>query len=103
MGGGAPVAVGDLDQAAAERAASQLHETRAIGIAADVTDRGALQRAVATTVERFGGLAGVVANAGIASRVATSRAMSPETFERVLDATLMGGSRTAPPALPSIA
>lgn len=99
---GASVAVVDLDQAAAERAASQLHETRAIGIAADVTDRGALQRAVATTVERFGGLDVVVANAGIASRVATFRAMSPETFERVLDVNLMGVYRTVEAALPEI-
>ena len=57
----------DLDQAA-ERAAAQLHDTRALGLAADVTDRGAMQRAVAATVERFGGLDVVVANAGIVSR-----------------------------------
>jgi len=99
---GASVAVVDLDQAGAEHAASQLHETRAIGIAADVTDRGALQRAVAATVERFGGLDVVVANAGVASRVATFRAMSPETFERVLDVNLMGVYRTVEAALPEI-
>ncbi len=52
-----------------------LHGTRALGLAADVTDRGAIQRAVATAVERFGGLDVVVANAGIASRGATLRAM----------------------------
>jgi NAD(P)-dependent dehydrogenase (short-subunit alcohol dehydrogenase family) len=99
---GASVAVLDLDQAAAARAASQLHDSRAIGIGADVTDRGAMQRAVASTVERFGGLDVVVANAGIASRVASFRAMSSESFERVLEVNLMGVYRTVEASLPEI-
>ena len=99
---GAKVVVVDLDRDAAERAASQLHDTDAIGIAADVTDRGALQQAVARAVERFGGLDVVVANAGIASRGATLRAMSTENFERVLDVNLYGVYRTVDVALPQI-
>src|ERR1700680_2488725 len=99
---GASVAIVDLDPAAAERAAAQVHDTKALGIAADVTDRGAMQRAVATVVERYGGLDVVVANAGIASRVATFRAVSPESFERVLDVNLMGVCRTVDAALPEI-
>ena len=66
----------DLDAGACDAAAAQLHDSRAMGLAADVTDRGALQQAVSATVERFGGLDVVVANAGIASRAATFRAMS---------------------------
>jgi len=85
---GASVAIVDLDAAAAERAAGQVHDAKALGLAADVTDRGAMQRAVATTVERFGGLDVVVANAGIASRGATFRAASSETFARILDVNL---------------
>src|SRR5204863_301719 len=73
-----------------------------LGLAADVTDRGAMQRAVATTAERFGGLDVVVANAGIASRGATMRAMSTESFERVLDVNLLGVCRTVDAALPEI-
>jgi NAD(P)-dependent dehydrogenase (short-subunit alcohol dehydrogenase family) len=65
---GAFVVIVDLDQQAAEAAARQVHDTRALGLAGDVTDRAAMQRAVATAVERFGGLDVVVANAGIASR-----------------------------------
>jgi NAD(P)-dependent dehydrogenase (short-subunit alcohol dehydrogenase family) len=99
---GASVVVVDLDQEASDRAASQLHESRAAGIAADVSDRGAIQRAVASTVERFGGLDVVVANAGIASRVATFRAMAHENFERVLEVDLMGVCRTVDAALPEI-
>ena len=99
---GASVVVVDLEAEAAEAAAARLHDTRAIGLAADVTDRGALQQAMATTVERFGGLDVVVANAGIASRGATFRAMPTEGFDRVIDVNLMGVVRTVDAALPEI-
>jgi NAD(P)-dependent dehydrogenase (short-subunit alcohol dehydrogenase family) len=92
----------DLDQEACDRAAAQVHDSRAFGLAADVTDRGAMQRAVAAAVERFGALDVVVANAGIASRVATFRATSSESFERVLDVNLLGVCRTVDAALPEI-
>lgn len=99
---GASVVVLDLDQSAADAAAARLHPTKALGIAADVTDRSAMQRAVAQIVERFGGLDVVVANAGIASKGATFRAMSPETFDRVIDVNLMGVVRTVEAALPQV-
>ena len=99
---GASVMIVDLDEEAARGAAAGVHDTRAAGMAADVTDRGAMQRAVASAVERFGRLDVVVANAGIAARVATFRAMSPESFERVLDVNLMGVYRTVEAALPEI-
>lgn len=99
---GASVVIVDLDAGAAQRAAGEIDDTAAFGLAADVTDRGAMQRAVATTVERFGGLDVVVANAGVASRVATFRAMATESFERVLDVNLMGVYRTVDAALPEI-
>jgi NAD(P)-dependent dehydrogenase (short-subunit alcohol dehydrogenase family) len=99
---GASVVVADLDQAAADAAAARLHDTRAFGLAVDVTDRAGMQRVVATTVERFGGLDVVVANAGIASRPATFRAMSAEAFDRVVDVNLLGVVRTVDAALPQI-
>ncbi len=99
---GASVTIVDLDAEATAAAAAELHDSRALGLAADVTDRGSIQRAVATTVERFGGLDVVVANAGIASRVATFRAIAPETLERVLDVNLLGVCRTVDAALPQV-
>jgi NAD(P)-dependent dehydrogenase (short-subunit alcohol dehydrogenase family) len=98
----ASVVIVDLDGGAVTAAAAELHDDRALGLAADVTDRGAMQQVVASTVARFGGLDVVVANAGIASRVATFRASSTETFERVLDVNLMGVYRTVDAALPEI-
>ena len=98
---GASVVVLDLDPEAAAAAAAALPGP-ALGLAADVTDRGAMQRVVAETVERYGGVDVVVANAGIASRGATFRAMSGETFDRVLDVNLNGVHRTVAAALPEI-
>jgi NAD(P)-dependent dehydrogenase (short-subunit alcohol dehydrogenase family) len=99
---GASVAIVDLDEDATRQAAGQLHDERALALAADVTDRGAMQRAVAATVERFGGLDVVVANAGIASRVATFRATPAESVDRVLDVNINGVVRTVDAALPQI-
>ncbi|WP_205696898.1 short-chain dehydrogenase/reductase [Conexibacter sp. SYSU D00693] len=98
---GARVVVVDLDQEAADRAA-EVVGSGAVGVAADVTDRAAMQRAVAVAVERFGGLDVVVANAGIAARVATARATPSESFERILDVNLNGVWRTVEAALPQV-
>jgi NAD(P)-dependent dehydrogenase (short-subunit alcohol dehydrogenase family) len=99
---GASVALADLDADVVAGAAARLHDQRAIGLAADVTDRSAMQRAVARTVERFGSLDVLVANAGIAPAISTFRTMPTETFERVLDVNLMGVYRTVDAALPEI-
>lgn len=99
---GASVAVLDLDAAQARDAAERIGP-RAIGIAADVTDQGAMFAAVAETVEKFGGLDVAVANAGIAqSQFATARGISGEEWERVFEVDLLGVWRTARAALPQI-
>jgi NAD(P)-dependent dehydrogenase (short-subunit alcohol dehydrogenase family) len=99
---GASVAVLDLDEADAREAAERIGE-RAIGIGADVTDIGAMQAAVAETVEKLGGLDVAVANAGIAQRnFATTRAISGEEWERVFEVDLLGVWRTARAALPQL-
>jgi NAD(P)-dependent dehydrogenase (short-subunit alcohol dehydrogenase family) len=98
---GASVVVVDLAADAAAAAADSLPGP-AMGRAADVTDRGAMQAVVAEAVDRFGGVDVIVANAGIASRGATVRATSPEAFERVLDVNLNGVHRSVSAALPEI-
>jgi len=99
---GASVAVVDLDAQQAREAAERIGP-RAIGIAGDVTDAGAMRAAVAETVERFGGLDVAMANAGIAPPTATTtRTMPPEEWERVIDVNLMGVWHTVQAALPQI-
>jgi NAD(P)-dependent dehydrogenase (short-subunit alcohol dehydrogenase family) len=99
---GGSVAVLDLSADEAREAAERIGE-RAIGIGADVTDHGAMMAAVAETVERFGGLDVAVANAGIAqSKMATTRAIPTEEWERVFEVDLLGVWRTCRAALPQI-
>jgi NAD(P)-dependent dehydrogenase (short-subunit alcohol dehydrogenase family) len=99
---GASVAVVDLDVEQAREAAERIGE-RAIGVAADVTDAGAMQAAVAETVERFGGLDVAVANAGIApAKIATIRGTTSEEWERVFEVDMLGVWRTVRAALPQV-
>jgi NAD(P)-dependent dehydrogenase (short-subunit alcohol dehydrogenase family) len=101
-GRGASVAVVDLDAAQTREAAERIGG-RAIGIAADVTDHAAMMRAVSETVERFGGLDVVVANAGVAPKqMATVRGMGMEEWERVFEVDMLGVWRTVRAALPQI-
>ena len=62
---GAEVAVLDLDPEAA-KAAARTCGGKAIGLACDVTDAGAVRAAFDAVVERFGGIDVVVSNAGAA-------------------------------------
>ena len=96
---GAHVIVVDLNEGAVAQAASQLG-SGTLGIAADVTDVDAMDDAVASAVERFGGLDVIVANAGIASRGATAMASEPDQFERVIAVNLLGVWRAVRAALP---
>ena len=99
---GAVVALVDLEAEEVQRSAATLGADRAIGIGADVTDFAALEAAVAATVERFGGIDVVVANAGIAPVPNTARNMDPVEFERVVEVDLLGVYRTVRAALPQV-
>ena len=91
-GKGANVALVGLEPERLEALAARLGD-RAAAFEADVTDFDALQRAVAGTVERFGGIDVAIANAGIAFPGAL--ASSPiEQVERTLAVNLLGVWRT---------
>jgi len=99
---GAQVVVADLDQEACEAAAAQL-SGGSYGLAADVTDLGAMQQLVAQVATESGGVDIVIANAGIAQTGVTVRAMANEMADRVLAVNLNGVYNTAIAALPQIA
>jgi NAD(P)-dependent dehydrogenase (short-subunit alcohol dehydrogenase family) len=99
---GARVALLDLEAEAVQRTAATLGADRAIGIAADVTDATALEAAVATSAQRFGGIDVVVANAGVAPTPNTALKMDPAEFERVVQVDLLGVYRTVRAALPEV-
>jgi NAD(P)-dependent dehydrogenase (short-subunit alcohol dehydrogenase family) len=92
---GARVVLCDVQAAEVERQAQALGVDRALGLGVDVTDRAAMDRAVEATVERFGGLDVIFANAGIAPDPPTTIATIDESmFERVVEVDLLGVWRT---------
>jgi len=88
------VGLGDLEAVAADCPG-------AVWFEADVTDRDALDAAVAGTVEAFGGIDTVFANAGIGTP-GFVRTMDPEAFERVIEVNLVGVWRTVRACLPHV-
>jgi NAD(P)-dependent dehydrogenase (short-subunit alcohol dehydrogenase family) len=100
--GGASVALADLDLDSVQAAAAKIGGDRTLAAAADVTDTSAIEAAVSETVERFGGLDIVVANAGIAPPTATVRVVDPEAYERVIEVDLLGVWRTVRAGLPHV-
>ncbi len=89
---GANVALVGLEPERLEENAARLGD-RALSFEADVTDLEALERAVAVTVERFGGIDVAIANAGIA--YSGGLATTPvELVERTLSVNLLGVWRT---------
>jgi NAD(P)-dependent dehydrogenase (short-subunit alcohol dehydrogenase family) len=100
---GANIVLADLTQDAVDKVADQLGRTRTLPLAVDVTDSRSLAEAVEQTVDRFGSLNVVFANAGIAADPpATVATIDPGEFERIIEVDLLGVWRTARAALPHI-
>jgi NAD(P)-dependent dehydrogenase (short-subunit alcohol dehydrogenase family) len=85
---GANVALVGLEPEELQRVAAQCG-TNAVAFECDVTDWDALEHAVRGTVERFGGIDVVMANAGI-SPAGMVRSIDPRAFERTLEINLFG-------------
>jgi NAD(P)-dependent dehydrogenase (short-subunit alcohol dehydrogenase family) len=99
---GASVVLTDLDEDGVRGAAASVGEERTLALVADVTSRAALDAAVASTVERFGGLDVVVANAGVASIPSTVRGVDETDFHRTVAVDMFGVWHTVRAALPQI-
>jgi NAD(P)-dependent dehydrogenase (short-subunit alcohol dehydrogenase family) len=96
---GARVALVGLEPEELERVAGEC--PGAIFFEADVTDPDALGAAVEGTVEAFGGIDAVIANAGIAV-AGMARSVDPDAFERVIEVNLLGVWRTVRACLPHV-
>ncbi len=74
----------------------------AITVICDVTDEDSVRSAVATTVDAWGGLDVVVANAGVNGRWAGIEDLSVEDFRSTLDINLVGTFTTIKYAVPHL-
>jgi NAD(P)-dependent dehydrogenase (short-subunit alcohol dehydrogenase family) len=97
---GANLALVGLEPQELQRVAAECRPN-AVWFEVDVRDNDALQRAVAATVERFGGIDIVIPNAGIGSG-GTLRTIDDETFDRVIEINLLGAWRTIRACLPQV-
>ncbi|MEV0341441.1 short-chain dehydrogenase/reductase [Nocardia sp. NPDC050713] len=95
---GARVAAVDVDERSVRAVVSELGSA-ALAVVADVRDRAAMQVAVQDTVEHFGRLDIVIANAGVTPNPATVRVMDDADFDRVIGINLVGVFNTVRPAL----
>lgn len=98
---GARVAVVDLDPTTPD-ITRKMSPTAAIGLVADVTDRDALDRAVAAVVERFGRLDVAIANAGILSPGSTLRTMPLSQVDALLAVNINGVVNTVTASLDQV-
>jgi NAD(P)-dependent dehydrogenase (short-subunit alcohol dehydrogenase family) len=85
---GARVAILDLDEAGARRAAQELGEGH-IGLACDVTDLESCKRAAQAAIQAFGQVDILINNAGITQPLKIMD-ISPENWRRVLDVNTTG-------------
>jgi NAD(P)-dependent dehydrogenase (short-subunit alcohol dehydrogenase family) len=97
---GAQVSLVGIEPELLEQRAPELGP-RAAWFEADVTDTDALRRSVDATVERFGGIDVVIANAGIAP-IGTVATIDPDAFERTIEINLLGVWRTVRATLPYV-
>ncbi|HET9730189.1 MAG TPA: short-chain dehydrogenase/reductase [Acidimicrobiia bacterium] len=99
---GASVVLADIDDELARKEAAQLSAASALGLSVDVTERPTIDAAIARTLEHFGALDILMANAGVAPPVESLRRGDPTAFDRVLDINLTGVINTVRAGLPAL-
>lgn len=100
VGRGARVALLGLEPERLASLAADLGD-RAAWFACDVTDQSSLDAAVRGTIERFGGIDAVVANAGVAN-LGTVAVGDVEALARTIDVNLVGVLRTVSATVPHV-
>ena len=101
---GAHVALADVQADAGERLRDEITASgpAAIYLDCDVSDAESVRRAIATTVERFGRLDIVFANAGINGVWTPIDELQPDEWDRTLDINLKGTYLTVHFAVPHL-
>lgn len=87
---GARVVLGDVDQEGLHRTARELDPERTCVWPTDVSVEADVERLIAQTMQRFGRVDAMLANAGIEGTVKPLTELSGEEFARVLDVNVRG-------------
>ena len=101
---GARLVIFDLQQSALDSLVQHLadhHHGAARGVVCDVADAEAVQRAMALTIERFGGIDVLVNNAGVTHRSSFADT-GLEVFQRIMAVNYFGALNCTKAALPSL-
>jgi NAD(P)-dependent dehydrogenase (short-subunit alcohol dehydrogenase family) len=98
---GAKLVLTDIDAEPLAALAAELGTDHVLTAVADVRDLDAMQLVADQTIERFGGIDVVVANAGIGSYGSILQ-VDPEAFKRLLDINVLGVFHTVRATLPSV-
>ncbi|PHP65217.1 short-chain dehydrogenase [Zhengella mangrovi] len=98
---GATVAILDLDEAAAKAAAADLPGEGHVGLACNVTDKAACQKAVAEIERLWGRIDVLVNNAGITQPLKIMD-IQPDNYDAVLDVNLRGTLYMSQAAIPGM-
>ena len=81
---------------------AELGEENALAITCDVTDFTAQQRMVAATVERFGSIDAVFANAGIGATASGTEHGDPDNWRAMIETNTLGVVLTAKATIPEL-
>jgi len=90
LASGARVCLWDHDKGLLTETVAELGEPEACGVAADVADADAVNRAGAETAERFGNVDILINNAGIAGPTAPLWECEPDAWHQCIDVDLNG-------------
>jgi NAD(P)-dependent dehydrogenase (short-subunit alcohol dehydrogenase family) len=99
---GAQVVLTDIDLPAALCAAASLPKGRGLALECDVTRLDSIENVVQRTLDDFGRIDVVVANAGVLGRNTTFRALTPDQVGAVLSVNVDGVVNTVSAALESV-
>jgi NAD(P)-dependent dehydrogenase (short-subunit alcohol dehydrogenase family) len=101
---GASLVLTDMQQTAVDKLAKEFSPSRVLPLALDVTDAAVTKAVIQMTIQRFGRLDVVFANAGISWRTGASTIASCDEaeFEKIVEVDLLGVWRTIRAALPEI-
>jgi NAD(P)-dependent dehydrogenase (short-subunit alcohol dehydrogenase family) len=99
---GARVVIADIDLATAKSVAVTLPSGHGLPLECDVTQLDAVQESVRQTLEQFGRIDVVIANAGVLGRGGTMRTLTPEQVSGVMSVNVAGVVNTVSATVDSV-